>query len=127
MTNDTPIEDRRNYHRVGFNANALLSCSDSNKEVEILDISLAGALLKLDSPPETMDAATLKVRLSEEASFEMHGSLIPYDGNHVALHRDLSQPENDYHIRRLLELNLGDPDLIERDIKTQIEHLNWSE
>lgn len=127
MTNDTHNEDRRHYHRVGFHANAMLSCSETNTAVEILDISLAGALLKLDSPPKDMDQVILEVKLSDEANFEMHGSLVPYDDNHVALHRDLSQLENDYHLRRLLELNLGDPKLMERDVKTLLKHLSWTE
>ena len=127
MTNDTDNEDRRLYHRVGFHANALLSCSESNTAVEILDISLAGALLKLESQPKNMDDVILEVKLSDDANFEMRGSLVPYDDNHVALHRDLNQLENDYHLRRLLELNLGDPTLMERDVKTLIEHLSWPE
>ena len=88
---------------------------------------MAGALLKLESQPKDMDDVILEVRLSDEANFEMRGSLVPHDGNHVALHRDLSQLENDYHLRRLLELNLGDPTLMERDVKTLIEHLSWPE
>lgn len=127
MTNDTHNEDRRQYHRVGFHANALLSCSKTNTFVEILDISLAGALLKLDSLPKEMEDVILEVKLSDEANFEMRGSLVAYDDNHVALHRDLSHLENDYHLRRLLELNLGDPKLMERDVKTLLRHLSLSE
>jgi hypothetical protein len=127
MTNETDNEDRRQYHRVGFHANALLSCSGTKIAVEILDISMAGALLKLESQPKNMDAVILEVKLSDEANFEMYGSLVPHDGNHVALHRDLSRLENDYHLRRLLELNLGDPTLMERDVETLIEQLSWPE
>lgn len=127
MTNEAHNEERRNYHRVGFHANALLSYNDTNTVAEILDISLAGALLKLESPPKDMDDVILEVKLSDEANFEMRGSLVPYDGDYVALHRDLSQLENDYHLRRLLELNLGDPTLMERDVKTLIENISWRE
>ena len=127
MTNDTHNEDRRHYHRVGFHADALLSCGETNTVVEILDISLAGALLKIDTPPKDMDDVILEVKLSDEAKFEMRGSLVPYDDNHLALHRDLSHLENDYHLRRLLELNLGDAKMMERDVKTLIENLSRAE
>ena len=127
MSTDTENDDRRHYHRVGFHGSAKLSSGDVDESVEILDISLAGALLKLNSVPRGMNEVTLKVTLSDEAGFEMSGSLMSYGDGNTALHRDLNQLENDYHLRRLLELNLGDPELMERDVKTLIENLNWTE
>lgn len=96
-------------------------------QVEILDISLAGALLKLGSEPESMDAVVLKVTLSEDASFEMSGTLISRGDGNIALYKDLRKSENDYHLRRLLELNLGDAELMDRDIEALMAKLDWRE
>jgi hypothetical protein len=126
MSAKTKNEERRHYHRVGFHGSAMLSSGDVTTSVEILDICLAGALLKLSSEVQHMNQFVLKVTLSDEVSFEMSGSLESRDDGSTALHRDLNQLENDYYLRRLLELNLGDPELVERDVKTLIEKANWT-
>jgi hypothetical protein len=126
MSAKTKNEERRHYHRVGFHGSAMLSSGDVTTSVEILDICLAGALLKLSSEVQHMNQFVLKVTLSDEVSFEMSGSLESRDDGSNALHRDLNQLENDYYLRRLLELNLGDPELVERDVKTLIEKANWT-
>ncbi|MFT6778356.1 MAG: hypothetical protein ACJAV1_002295 [Paraglaciecola sp.] len=126
MSAKTKNEERRHYHRVGFHGSAMLSSGDVTTSVEILDICLAGALLKLSSEVQNMNQFVLKVTLSDEVSFEMSGSLESRDDGSTALHRDLNQLENDYYLRRLLELNLGDPELVERDVKTLIEKANWT-
>jgi|TARA_B110000238_G_C15961738_1_gene367705 hypothetical protein len=126
MSAKTKNEERRHYHRVGFHGSAMLSSGDVTTSVEILDICLAGALLKLSSEVQYMNQFVLKVTLSDEVSFEMSGSLESRDDGSTALHRDLNQLENDYYLRRLLELNLGDPELVERDVKTLIEKANWT-
>lgn len=105
----------------------MLSSGDVTTSVEILDICLAGALLKLSSEVQNMNPFVLKVTLSDEVSFQMSGSLESRRDGNTALHRDLNRLENDYHLRRLLELNLGDPELVERDVKTLIEKANWTE
>jgi hypothetical protein len=127
MSTETKNEERRHYHRVGFHGSAMLSSGDVTTSVEILDICLAGALLKLSSEVQNMNPFVLKVTLSDEVSFQMSGSLESRRDGNTALHRDLNQLENDYHLRRLLELNLGDPELVERDVKTLIEKANWTE
>ncbi|MFT7411902.1 MAG: hypothetical protein ACI9J4_000241 [Paraglaciecola sp.] len=126
MSVKTKNEERRHYHRVGFHGSAMLSSGDVTTSVEILDICLAGALLKLSSEVQNMNQFVLKVTLSDEVSFKMSGSLESRDNGSTALHRDLKQLENDYYLRRLLELNLGDPELVERDVKTLIEKANWT-
>jgi hypothetical protein len=127
MSAETKNEERRNFHRIGFHGSAMLSSGDVTTSVEILDISLAGALLKLSSEVQNMNQIVLKVTLSDEVSFEMSGSLEYRGDGNTALHRDLNQRENDYHLRRLLELNLGDPDLVKRDVKTLMDKANWTE
>lgn len=122
QTNTTAIE-RRRFHRVGFHADALLKFSIGTIPVEILDISLAGALVKVDSATilEEGSKGSLIVKLSEEVQIKMTGDLLSHDDGSYALHRTLSGPENDHHLRRLLELNLGDPKLMDRDVQTLIE------
>lgn len=123
MKTDAQNGERRRFHRVGFQADASLKMSTGTIQVEILDISLAGALIKADSALtlEEGSLGSLIVRLSEEVQIKMKGDILSHGDGNYALHRILNEPENDHHLRRLLELNLGNPNLIERDIQTLIE------
>jgi len=126
MVAETPVEDRRRYHRVGFHADAWLKFDQRSIPVELLDISLTGALLNINSDTNLDDgaAAKLSVELGAEVEFDMTGSLVPHCDGNFALHRDLSLVEDDHHLRRLLELNLGDPNLMDRDIETLVADHN---
>lgn len=128
MKSEAQDDERRRFHRVGFHADALLKLPADTLSVEILDISLAGALIKVD-PAVTLEQgsqASLIVRLSEEVQIKMTGDLLSHGHGNYALHRILREPENDNHLRPLLELNLGDPKLMERDIQTLIEEYQCS-
>ena len=129
MAAESQGEDRRRFHRVGFQAEAWLKFDGQTVPAEILDISLTGALLNLDSATELEDGipASLNVELGPDVEFAMTGSMVSHGDGNFALHRDLSLVEDDHHLRRLLELNLGDPDLMERDIEALVEdHIQLS-
>ena len=122
MATEAQGEERRRFHRIGFQADAWLKIAERTIPVEILDISLAGALLNIDSAGQAEDGAAvvLNVELGSDVEFDMSGSLIPHGDGNFALHRDLSLVEDDFHLRRLLELNLGDAKLMERDIEALV-------
>ncbi len=122
MKKDIPIGERRRFHRVGFNADATLKLSFGSISVEVLDISLAGALLKIDSAitMEGRQQGLLIIKLSEEVQIRINGDLLAHSDGSYAMHRQLNAPEDDHHLRRLLELNLGDSKLMERDIEALI-------
>ena len=131
MATEAQGEERRRFHRIGFQADAWLKIAERTIPVEILDISLAGALLNIDSAGQAEDGAAvvLNVELGSDVEFDMSGSLIPHGDGNFALHRDLSLVEDDFHLRRLLELNLGDAKLMERDIEalvTDHTQFNWN-
>jgi hypothetical protein len=122
MSTDVPSEDRRRFPRVGFQANALLKVADRTIAAEIVDISLAGAML--DTVPadglEDGIEVSLNVELGRDVEFEMTGALIAHGDGSFALRL----VEDDHHLRRLLELNLGDSDLMERDIEALVKDQN---
>lgn len=114
--------DRRRFNRVGFRAEAVLKFPIGSTPVDILDISLAGALLKVDSAIALEDGSSgsLIIKLSDQVQIKLTGNLVSHGDGKYALNRNLDDPENDNHLRRLLELNLGDAVLVERDIQTLI-------
>ncbi|MCP4433146.1 MAG: PilZ domain-containing protein [Gammaproteobacteria bacterium] len=123
MQTDSNADDRRHYHRVAFICDALLKFPFGEIPVEVLDVSLAGALLKVGSAKSLKEGGqgALIMRLSDEVQIRINGELIVHSDGSYAIKRKLKVSEDDYHLRRLLELNLGDTDLLERDMQTLIE------
>ena len=95
--------------------------------MQVLDLSLKGALLSL---PEGVEAATLppgspcllKVHLSalETATIAMAGEVAHLEGRHAGVICRSIDLESITHLRRLIEMNLGDASLLDRDLKALI-------
>ncbi len=122
MQKSPQIGERRRYHRVGFHADAILKLPVGTISVEVLDISLAGALMKVDSKAILTEGSpgSLILRLSDEVQIKMKGEIIEHGDGKYAIRRVPSTPSDDHHLKRLLELNLGGSKLLERDIQTLI-------
>ena len=120
MEENPQVDERRRYHRVGFHADAVLKLAIGSISIEILDISLAGALMKVDSSVMLTDgsSASLILRLSDEVQIKMKGDIIVHNDGNYAIKRKSTSPGDDHHLKRLLELNLGGSKLLERDIQT---------
>jgi len=89
------------------------------------DISLKGALLEV--PPgwkgRVGDAYHLKLRLGGNVNdtIIMWGRLTHLDGNKVGLLCESIDLDSITHLRRLVELNAGDPALLEREMSALLK------
>lgn len=115
-----PIEsnDSRQFHRILYTAAATLSCEDLTWNCEITDLSLKGCLLGFEFPweedPEKL--YTLVLQLSEQVQIKMKLAPMHVVGNKVGFkcaHIDIDSISD---LRRLVELNLGNSSLLERDL-----------
>ena len=111
-------DERRQFNRVVFNTTALLSANKKKYECEIIDLSIQGVLLTL----------------FEETDLEM-GCIykldIPLGDAHTANTKEMISMEIELmhqidldsitHLRRLVELNLGDSELLERDFASLLD------
>lgn len=111
--------ERRHFVRVGFDAPALLTTATDAFSVHVLDLSLKGALLM--APAQANLEAGMLCQLT-----------IPLadTGNHIAMSTEVAHVQGLHtgllcrgidldsvtHLRRLIELQLGDPALLERDL-----------
>lgn len=111
--------ERRHFVRVSFDAPALLTTSTDAFSVHVLDLSLKGALIM--TPPEAALEAGMLCQIT-----------IPLaeTGNHIAMSTEVAHVQGLHtgllcrgidldsvtHLRRLIELQLGDPALLERDL-----------
>jgi hypothetical protein len=88
--------------------------------VQVLDISLQGALVECakagGEAPQKGQELTLDIRLDGEVHIVMHGTSTHIEDNKVGVSCSSIDIDSITHLRRLLELNLGDPELLDRDL-----------
>jgi hypothetical protein len=118
-------EDRRRFKRIDFDAKTRLSQGSKTWHVQLLDLSLKGLLIERPSPWECDPGQSFAVdiQLSPDAMVKMDVNLTHVDAskNHlgfVCLHIGI---ESISHLRRLIELNLADPQELERELAALIE------
>ncbi|KJS31276.1 MAG: pilus assembly protein [Pseudomonas sp. BRH_c35] len=114
---DSP-SDRRRFQRIEFDAATELVQGDRRWPVELHDLSLKGLLARR---PEGWDADAeqpfeARVRLADDAEVRMEVAMTHEESDligFVCQHIDL---DSIAHLRRLVELNLGDEALLEREL-----------
>ncbi|MDY7566549.1 PilZ domain-containing protein [Pseudomonas sp. RTC3] len=115
--------ERRRFKRIAFDAKTELSQGPNRWPVRLLDLSLKGLLIQRPTPwlgnPDQPFA--VDIHLSEDVDVRMDVQLTHEDNQQlgfVCLHIGL---ESISHLRRLIELNLGDMQELEREIKALVE------
>ncbi|MFT3848049.1 MAG: PilZ domain-containing protein [Propionivibrio sp.] len=126
MTTAIP-EDRRHHSRIAFHTSAHLVFGSQRIEVEVLDLSLKGALIQM--PDATADLAAIadqtcqfNVSLDDTESdqIRMEARVAHNHLNRIGLLCQQIDLDSVTHLRRLVELNLGDPSLLERELSALI-------
>ncbi len=123
-----PSEQRRHFSRVSFQEGCTLQINDTALSCCVLDLSLRGALLSLPANTLTGPApargtpCTLSITLEPDgdAQVVMSAQVAHHDTSGDTRHLGISCREIDLdsitHLRRLVELNLGDAELLEREV-----------
>ncbi len=112
-------KDKRKFHRIFYKADVQL-CSEtgSRQSCELTDISLKGCLLRFESPwTGDLDSLyTLNLQLSDDISINMQLSIAHVAGNEAGFKCEHIDIDSISQLRRLVELNLGDSEILERDL-----------
>lgn len=111
--------ERRHYSRVAFHSPAQLRFGEQAIDVAVLDLSLKGALLRLpeDRPLPVAASCTLTVPLDEsDNKIRMEATLSHVDGRYAGLTCHGIDLDSITHLRRVVELNLGTEELLEREL-----------
>lgn len=111
-------QERRSFNRVAFSTTATLQIEKTPVTCEIIDLSLHGALIKLlePAPVKVGENYLLTLPLDKaEHVISMDLELTHQEENHIGLVCNNIDLESITHLRRLVELNLGDSQLLERD------------
>lgn len=110
--------ERRHFARVAFDAPAQLTTIDARHEVTVLDLSLKGALVKTAKPLQLGEPCLLCLRLDgAEQRIAMAAEIAHVDAERAGLLCRSIDLESITHLRRLIEVNLGEPALLERELK----------
>jgi PilZ domain len=118
--------ERRHYSRIAFHSPAHLILADRNIEVVVVvaDLSLKGALVRLPThtPLQSGTPCTLRVRLDAAGDhIRMEMSVTHVHGSYAGLVCHSIDLDSVTHLRRLVELNLGDEKLLERELSALLE------
>jgi hypothetical protein len=114
---DTTTE-RRRFQRIAFDAATELSQGERHWAVELHDVSLKGLLVKRprdwNGDPDQAFTATITLDSDTHLHLEVvltrtRDDLLGFVCRHIDL-------ESISHLRRLVELNLGDESLLEREL-----------
>ena len=110
--------ERRQYQRIPFIAEVVMSRNGQNWPCGLLDISLKGMLLTppSDMKPDMDATYNIELVLGEEAAIHIAARISHTTPEHWGVHWEHIDLEGLTHLRRLLELNLVDPNAMHREL-----------
>lgn len=124
MEQNDLAEERRAFSRIPFNGKVTMIQGQSQWTAELLDISLKGILVThpKDWAPNTGEDFQLKLSLddSNQITIAMDASLVHNRNECLGFRCDHIDLESMTHLRRLLELNIGDEERINRELSALI-------
>lgn len=115
--------NRRHFSRIAFHAPATLITARGPQQAVILDLSLKGALIRLpeDHCVSNGENCTLQVTLGTPGTLiRMQGVVAHIEGLYAGLACRNIDLDSVTHLRRVVELNLGNSDLLERELSALV-------
>lgn len=110
--------ERRRYTRISLHVHAEFASQGRNWPCQAIDLSLSGALVSRPRGWEgdLGERCTLVFRLDEGPSIQMVGILRHQDAYALGWQCTGIDLESMGELRRLVEINLGEPGLLRRDL-----------
>jgi hypothetical protein len=121
MTNTTKTagaNERRKFSRILFDAHVELAQGEYHWRASLLDISLRGLLIQQQLPVDVKrdQPILVKILLSDSTCIAMTVSVAHQHHNQTGLMCTTIDIDSVSHLRRLIELNLGDASAAEREL-----------
>ena len=115
--------ERRRFQRIATDKRVTVESNGVRHAGKVLDISLRGLLFELDADWRPVLGSTLRAVVELDQGLPgiaMDGEAAHVQGSRVGLHCIGMDLESASLLRRMLELNLADSELLERDLKQLI-------
>lgn len=117
--NTASAQGHRLFSRVPFMAHANLQLPGQTLQVAVLDIALKGALVQAqpNAAVTLNDSCRLVLPLNDgDEAIEMNGKVVHLDAGHIGIACAEIDLQSLTRLRRLLELNTGDADMMDREL-----------
>jgi len=111
--------ERRQFSRVNFQSKVFVLHQGQPLETELLDISLKGALIRFNNtaPLRQGEKCPFELRLDQsDIVLKIDTRVVYSQDNQFGLRFENLDLESMIHLRRLIELNVGDPDQIQKEL-----------
>lgn len=111
-------EEKRAFTRINWQSKATVSLPDREVQAECLDISLNGALLRSEEPPEPGTACEFQLPLGEppDEAIEAEGTVVRQTEDTFAVQFQALELDSAAHLRNMVAYNSGDPGQIDREV-----------
>lgn len=111
-------QERRRFSRIDFDARVEIAQGDKNWQAQLLDISLKGLLLAKLGPYQLQPTTPILVKmiLSDQTSIAMSAQVVHQTLEQLHLACVTIDIDSISHLRRLIELNIGDASAAEREL-----------
>lgn len=119
----TESTERRRFTRIPFEASVSLSNPEGNWSAKLLDVSLNGALISLPQnwPVADNKSYLLEINVAENIfKIKMETTATHADKQSIGLRCDHIDIDSASHLRRLVELNIGDGEILNRELAALI-------
>jgi len=111
-------EQQRQFSRIPFDVSVTLQTEQQSWETDLIDISLHGALIKAPRTFEVDQEQLYQLAIHLEGGLDicMDVLIAHHENEGLGLHCKDIDVDSITHLRRLIELNLGNPALLEREL-----------
>jgi len=121
------MDEERRYHRVPFECFVDFHTASCEYICELIDISINGALIAACTGatpgPDTPCQLTISLDEDKKLQIIMNGRIARKIENRVGIYCESIDEDSMIHLRKLIEYNLGDVELVNRDFEALIsEH-----
>lgn len=112
-------QERRNFHRVLHDARATVFALERDWPCQLHDVSLKGFLLEArdDWQLAPDEVYRVSIWLARDIEIDMDARPVYQNGRYAGFQCVNLDLDSATALRRLVELNLGDPALLQRDIQ----------
>jgi len=119
--NSEQVKNRRKFQRVLFDATTKIKSASGDISAHLIDISLNGVLIQRPKEwnGDIEDKLTVSVQLGndDKARILMDTTVAHMENGELGLHCVSIDMDSITYLRRLVELNIGDAGLLERELE----------
>lgn len=125
MSENEKSSERRRFTRIPFEASVTISNPSGNWTAKLKDLSLNGVLISVPQNWLTNDKTEclLEINPAENAFYiQMEATISHQEGNTIGFRCDHIDIDSISHLRRLIELNIGDDEVLNRQLSALVSN-----